>query len=73
MSFWSFILFDKLDYLFKVSGFTGNATVVGSNVQLYCGHSSFKESTSGISITLNGNSLAWCLNQQCYNGTSKYA
>nr|XP_022311592.1 uncharacterized protein LOC111116861 isoform X2 [Crassostrea virginica] len=51
------------------SGFTGNATFVGSKVKLDCQHSSFKESTLGIRITHNGNDIAHCVLKNCYPGT----
>nr|XP_022312343.1 uncharacterized protein LOC111117496 isoform X5 [Crassostrea virginica] len=52
-----------------LSGFTGNGTVVGSNVKLYCEHTLFKASTSGIRITYKGNAIAHCINQTCIAGT----
>ncbi|XP_078330000.1 uncharacterized protein LOC144617551 [Crassostrea virginica] len=51
-----------------LSQFTGNATVDGPNVTLYCEHPSYNESTSGIRITSNGNDLASCFNQTCVTG-----
>ncbi|XP_078330001.1 uncharacterized protein LOC111117496 isoform X2 [Crassostrea virginica] len=52
-----------------LSGFTGNTSVVGSNVKLYCEHTFFKASTSGIRITNKGNDIAHCINQTCIMGT----
>ncbi|XP_078330005.1 uncharacterized protein LOC111117481 isoform X2 [Crassostrea virginica] len=52
-----------------LSGFTGNATVVGPNVTLYCEHFLFKKSTSGIHITYEGQDLAHCDVNNCYPGT----
>ena len=63
----------KNNFVFKKSGFTGNATVVGSNVKLYCEHTLFKASTSGICITNQANDIAHCINQTCIAGTGKYA
>ncbi|XP_078330003.1 uncharacterized protein LOC144624318 isoform X2 [Crassostrea virginica] len=51
-----------------LSGFTGNAIVVGSNVTLYCENPLYNESTSGIRITYNGNDIAKCFNQTCVKG-----
>ncbi|XP_022311592.2 uncharacterized protein LOC111116861 [Crassostrea virginica] len=61
-----------LDHAFLkpcLSGFTGNATVIGSKVKLDCQHSSFKESTSGMRITHNGNDIAHCVLKNCFPGT----
>ena len=66
-------VFKKEFCLLKESGFTGNANVVGSKVKLDCQHSSFKESTSGIRITHNGNDIAHCVLKNCYPGTGIYA
>nr|XP_022312344.1 uncharacterized protein LOC111117496 isoform X6 [Crassostrea virginica] len=61
---------DHVSLIPCLSGFTGNATVVGSNVHLYCEHSSFNESTSGIRITHKENTLVQCnKNHTCYPGS----
>ena len=59
------------DLWILVSGFTGNATLVGSDVIIYCEHSSFNESETGIRITDNENNLATCMQGNCFGGYSK--
>ena len=55
-----------------MSGFTGNATLVGSDVIIYCEHSSFNESETGISITDHEKTLATCTLENCFGGHSKW-
>nr|XP_022312275.1 putative uncharacterized protein YHR219W isoform X2 [Crassostrea virginica] len=64
---------DVLDQVFLkpcLSGFTGNATLVGSDVIIYCEHSSFNESETGIRITDHEQSLATCILGTCLGGHS---